>query len=80
MLRHRRFKPSGSTIRNKMIKPPNITNRRFGIIFKRSASEKISPPKDCSIQRVTIGSNVTKIAPNTEPSTEPRPPMITIAR
>ena len=35
----------------------------------------------CLIEgEVTIGNNVTKIAPKTEPSTEPSPPMITIAR
>ena len=63
-----------------MIRPPNITRRMLGIMFSRSASEKIRPPNDSSTHRVTIGSNVTKIAPNTEPSTEPRPPMMTIAR
>ena len=57
-----------------------MTSRRFGMMFSRSASEKIRPPNDSRNQRVTIGSKVTKIAPNIEPSTEPSPPMMIIAR
>jgi hypothetical protein len=31
-------------------------------------------------RRIAIGSSVTKIAPKIEPSTDPRPPMMIIAR
>ena len=43
MLRHSRFRPSGSTTRKKMIRPPNITRRILGMMFSRSASRKEQP-------------------------------------
>ena len=40
MFRHSRAKPSGSTIRKKMIRPPKITSRRLGMMLARSAPAK----------------------------------------
>src|ERR1700748_360827 len=60
MFRHSRLRPSGSTTKKKMIRPPNRISRRLGMMLARSAAEKISPPNDSRNQRVTIGSKGTK--------------------
>ena len=52
--RHSRLSPSGSSARNRMIRPPNITRRRLGMIFARSPADKNRLPKPSSSQRVAI--------------------------
>src|SRR5215831_10203635 len=71
ILRHSRLRPSGSSARNSTISAPNITRRRLGMIFARSACDKNKLPTPSRNQRVAIGSKVTKTAPKIEPSTEP---------
>jgi hypothetical protein len=40
MLRHSRFRPSGSNAKKRTMSPPNMTRRRFGMIFARSAGDR----------------------------------------